>query len=362
MDYNIYLKREIEKALFIEIGRDIPMNIGGRDTILKKGEYPILPKDMIKIAEANEKGENGGINIAVLIDGMIYLVGCDKEFKYTPLYKVFLSKAKGVVSYIIKNIEEKKNTDMKAALIYLNTLCEIEPEKNNLYNRVIHLMSMFEKLSLEFLEEEIVRSLEEIIEEYEDFPMPLYHLGEYYINKDMDKAKIYLRKCLDFEETKVDAYDLLERIKSVEEYDNAVDMVKQGKGEEVLKTLYRIIEDQPNNLDAKYYLAVALRQSSHFEKSLMLLKELTDNMERQEVYVEIGLNLAAISEFEAALVYFKKALEIKPDEIGIICNMGVCHLSLGNIAEAEKAFSLANRIDPKDEIAILWLERLKTLK
>ena len=42
--------------------------------------------------------------------------------------------------------------------------------------------------------------------------------------------------------------------------------------------------------------------------------------------------------------------------------MGVCHLSLGNIEEAEKAFSLANRMDPKDEIASLWLERLKTLK
>lgn len=360
MSYNSYLKREIEKALFIEIGRDIPMVLNGRELILKKGEYPILPKDMVKMAEENAKGS--GIKLPVLVDGMIYIVGCDKEFKYTSLYEDFLRENKGISSYIISKIEQKKSTDMKEALIYLNALCEINNKKENLYNRVIHLMNMFEKLNLEFLEDEIIKSLEYLVEEYEDFPLPFYHLGEYYINSDRDKAKIYLRKCLDFEETRLDANDLLDRIKSVEEYDLAIEKVREGNGEEVLKTLHIITQEEPENLDAKYYLAVALRQSQQFQKALMVLKELNDNIERQEVYAEIALNLASLSDYKSALTYFKKALEIKPDEIGIVCNIGVCHLSLGEVEEAKKAFSLANRINPDDEISASWLKQIESLQ
>ncbi|KMT22621.1 tetratricopeptide repeat protein [Clostridium cylindrosporum] len=362
MNYNTYLKREIEKALFIEIGRDVPLNIGSSEVVLKKGEYPILPKDMIKMAEGNEKGSGGGIQLPVLIDGMIYLVGCDKEFKYFKLYKEFLKNAKGMISYIIKNIEANKDSDMKSSLIHLNTLCEIEPKKEYLYNRVVHLMNMLEKTSLEFLEEEILKSLERLSEEYEDFPMPFYHLGEYYINKDMDKAKVYLRKCLDYDETRLDAADLLDRIKSVEDYDSAIDLVKEGRGEEALKTLYNITDSQPENLDAKYYLCVALRQSNHNHKALMMLKELSDSIERQEVYAEIALNLAALSEFEAAIDYFRKALKIMPNDSGIICNIGVCQLNIGEIDEAEKTFSLASRINKNDEIALQWLDYIKNLQ
>lgn len=359
MDYNAYLKREIEKALFVEIGRDIPMNLGGSEVLLKKGEYPILPDDMVKIAKENENGGEGGIKLPVLINGMIYLLGCDRNFKYSSLYKDFLKNAKGIKSYIINKIEEKKDLDLEGALIHLNALCEIEPKKENLYNRVIHLMNMLEKTSLNLLEDEIVRSLEYLCSEYEDFPMPFYHLGEYYINKDMDKAKIYLRKCVEYDETKIDAMDLLERIKSVEDYDLAVEAVKEGRGGEVLKNLILITEDQPTNLDAKYYLAVALRQSNHNEKALMVLKELSEEMERQEVYAEIALNLAALSEWDAAIDYFKQALKIKPDEIGIVCNIGVCYLNIGNIEEAEKTFALANRIDPNDEISASWLAKIR---
>ncbi|MEG0641863.1 MAG: tetratricopeptide repeat protein [Clostridium sp.] len=362
MDYKGYLKREIEKAVFIEIGRDIPLSVGSSETILKKGEYPILPKDMMNIANGSENDASGGIKLPILINGMIYLVGCDEDFKYAEKYKEFLKNTKGTISYIIKCIESNKENDFKSALIHLNTLCSIEPKKEYLYNRVVHLMNMLEKTSLEFLEGEIVISLEKLCRENEDFPMPFYHLGEYYIDKDMDKAKIYLRKCIEFEETRNDAADLLERIRSVEEYDDAVEMVKAGQGESVLKTLIVLCDNQPNNLDAKYYLAVALRQSHQNHKALLHLKELSDNIERQEVYAEIALNLADLSDFQAAIDYFKKALKIMPDDSGIICNIGVCHLSLNDISEAEKAFALASRINPKDEIATAWLERIKALQ
>ncbi|MEG2893773.1 MAG: tetratricopeptide repeat protein, partial [Clostridium sp.] len=234
-------------------------------------------------------------------------------------------------------------------------------KKEYKYNRVVHLMNMMEKGSLDFLAEEIVKSLEILCDEYEDFPMPYYHLGEYYLSQDMDRAKVYLRKCLAFNETRLDAQDLLDRIKSVENYDNAVDLVKEGKGVEALATLIRIVEDEPYNYDAKYYLAVAHRQAEQNHKALMHLKDLTETIERQEVYAEIALNLASLYEFSAAIDYFKKALKIMPDDSGVICNIGVCHLHLGENEEAKKAFALASRINPEDEIAANWLKQIEAL-
>lgn len=73
----------------------------------------------------------------------------------------------------------------------------------------------------------------------------------------------------------------------------------------------------------------------------------------------MGLNLASLGYFNEALVYFKNALKIKPDDATIICNIGVCYLYLGDKNKAKENFELASRIDKQDEVAKKWLETLK---
>lgn len=354
MDYITYLKKEIEKAIFVQIKKDITLNIN-ESPVLSAGDYPILPKDVMYIAQNN----TDSIPADVLIRGMIYLIACDKDFKLNDKYISFLKAFKGIESYIIMEIEKNKKDELKKSIIYASTLCIIKNTKENRMNRIYLLMEHLNRTGLAFLEEEILRSLEELKQKYPEYGPLNYNLGEYYLDKDMDLAKHYFRISLDDKKTHEMADKILEKIRVTEEYDKAVEMVKAGQGDEALKILIPYCSMCPDNLDAKYYTAVSYRQLKDNYNALFYLNELTTIAERPEVYNEIGLNLAELGEFEAAREYFKKALKIKPDDSSIICNIGVCDLNLGETAEAKKAFTLAARINPNDEVAINWLNELE---
>lgn len=354
MDYITYLKKEIEKTIFIQIKKDIILNMKG-NPVLSAGDYPILPKDVIHIAQ----NETDSIPAEAIIRGMIYLIACDKDFNLNNKYISFLKSFRGVESYIIMEIEKNKKDELKKSIIYASTLCEIRNTKENKMNRIYLLMEHFNRTGLNFLEEEILRSLEDLKLKNPEYGPLNYHFGEYYLNKDMDLAKHYLRISLDDPKTHEMANQILEKIRVTEEYDSAVEMVKAGQGDEALKILIPYCNICPDNLDAKYFTAVSYRQLGDNYNAMLYLKELTTIAERPEVYNEIGLNLAELGEFEASKEYFKKALKIKPDDSSIICNIGVCNLNLGEIDEARKAFGLAARINPNDEVAIKWLNELE---
>ncbi|TDT46095.1 tetratricopeptide repeat protein [Fonticella tunisiensis] len=354
MDYKTYLKTEIQRLLFIETGRDITLNIKG-NPVLKKGEYPVFPDSIIGLAVKEEDG----IPVNSIVDAMIHLIACDPSFKYNDDYKGFLKTIPGIESFIIMNIERDKKEKTKRAVIYATTLTALNPNREYRMNRIYLLMELYEKTGLKCVEDEILKSLRDLAEDYPSYGTPNYYLGQYYLEKDMDSAKLYLRKALNDPITYNEASKLLERIKRTEEYDSAVELVKSGRGMEALKILIPYIEDNPQGLDAIYYAAVAYRQIGNYEKALLYLNELLQYGERPEVYSEIGINLAALGDFSQAIEHFRRALKITPDDSGIICNIAVCHLNLGEIEEAKRAFSLATRINPKDEIAKEWLEKLK---
>lgn len=354
MNYELYLKKEIEKSMFIETNKDLIVNIKG-NPILKKGEYPLMPQDVVSFAQRGIEG----VPADAIINGMLYIIACDPAFKYNDKYIEFLKSIEGIEDYIIMNIEKNKASDLKKALIFSTALLAVRPDKKYSMNRCYLLMELYEKSGMEAISTEIIKSLEGIIAEYPDFAEPSYYLGEYYAEKDLDKSKFYLRKCMNDPKIYEKASELLEKIHSIENYDDAVDMVKAGNGQEALKTLIPYTENHPQNLDAKYYTAVAYRQAGDPYRALDYLDNLLNYGETLEVYSEIALNLAALNDFESALGYFKKALKIMPDDSGIICNIGVCHLSLGQTVEAKHAFELAYRINPKDEIAKEWLKKIE---
>lgn len=353
MNFKTYLKREIEKALFIEINMDVTLKLKG-NPILKRGDYPLLPDDIIDYAK---KGIDS-IPSDSLIRGMIYVIACDRDFKYNASYIDFLNSIEGIQSYLIMNIEKYKVSDTKKAIVYSTALSVLNPKAENKMNTIYLLMDYYEKTNLEFIEDEIIEKLNSLTNEYPAYGIPNLHLGEYYLDKDIDKAKMHLRKCQNDSKTKEKAFEILEKIRIVEEYDKAVDLVKNEKGDEALKTLIPYCNENPENLDAKYYTAIAYRQIGDSYNALYYLKELTDIAERPEVYNEIGFNLAKMEEFQAAMEYFKKALKITPDDSSIICNIGVCHLNLLEVEEAKKAFELASRINPKDEVAKSWIKEM----
>lgn len=355
MDYNSYIKSEIEKTLFVEIKEDLTLNMEGAP-LLSKGEYPVLSEDLIN----NAQKSIDVLTPDMLIKGMLHIIACDPKFIHNNKYINFIKAIPELRSYMIMKVNDNTQSNIKKAIIYITALSEIYHEKEYLYNRVLLLMEHYENTGLEFLESEILEGLTSLSQEFPEYTPPLYNLGEYYLNKDLDLAKVYLRKCCEGSNGEIAerAEELLERIKSVDKFDEAIELIKGGLGLDALKILIPIVINDPEHFDAKYYAAVAYRQTENYQKALLYLNELIEFAERAEVYTEIALNLAELGRYEDALENLKKALKITPDDTGIICNIGVCQLNLGQLEEALKTFELVHRMDPEDDIALSWIEQI----
>ncbi|MCX7911310.1 MAG: hypothetical protein N2505_07025, partial [Endomicrobia bacterium] len=183
MRYVDYLKKEVEKILFIEINKDITFQIKNPFT-LKKGEYPILVENLKEMAL---KGESN-IKLNYILDGIITLLGVDDDFIYKYSYINLLKDISSIESYIINQIEKNKSQNIKKALIYANTLCLLNKSEVNLINRLYILFELQNKTGLDF-KDEIEKSLKEVLEINPNNAIANYNLALMYINDDRDIAK-----------------------------------------------------------------------------------------------------------------------------------------------------------------------------
>lgn len=357
MDYDGFLKLEIEKTIYIEFKKDVTFN-SDINLVLPAGFYPVLPKDMVGIAREG----SGNIPLQAIIDGMLYMIACDREFKYNQSYIESLKKIDNIRNYIIMKIEKNRKDCQKAAIIYAAALSIIYPSRKNDLNMIYELVKYSKVNPSGFIDEEIKYSLERAIRDYPDYTPTCLYLAEYYINSDRDRAKMLLNRALNNPESNARASELLEKIRKVEDYDRAVELVKQGRGHEALETLQGVLENNKENPDVRYYTSVALRQSGDYEGALKMLQELVKNCALPEVLSEEGLNYAFIGNFEKALKSFKQALEMKPKDPEILCNIGVCRLNLGQLEEAREAINKAHSLNPNDEIINKWLNQLNQIK
>ncbi|WDC84205.1 tetratricopeptide repeat protein [Caloramator sp. mosi_1] len=216
----------------------------------------------------------------------------------------------------------------------------------------------FNKTGLDF-KDEIEKSLKEVLNINENNAIANYNLALLYLDIDMDLAKYHFRKCIHNELTRERAQEMIEKIEAVENYDKAVELIKLENYQEALKILIHLYENNPDNLDVIYYIAVCYRNLGLNEKALMYLYELYSKLEVPEVNIEIGLNLASLGYYQEALRYFKDALKLKPNDSSIICNIGVCYLYLNETQKAKESFELALKIDKDDKIAKSGLRKYR---
>lgn len=354
MNFQEYLIKQAQNLIFIELQNDVEAELSDKKIIFPKGDYPIEPKSLINLSQ-NEQNAL----IAHVIDGMITLIGSDPNFKLNQSYLNILKTIPGIQNYIINKIEENKQENLKKAIIYTNTLITLNPKKEYKMNRIYLLMALSQNTNQSFIQDEILTRLKELTDQYMDYAAPNFFLAEYYLDKDYDIAKHHLRRCLNDPKFNQKAEEYLQRIEIIENYDKAVALLNSGSPAEALKILIPHIEQNPNNLDAKYYAAVAYRQLQNHHKALYYLQDLLENLETPEVLNEIGINLAFLGYFNDAIEYFQKAIKYKPTDSSIITNIGVCYLNLNDTQNAKKYFNLALQKNPNDEIAKQWLKNVE---
>jgi tetratricopeptide (TPR) repeat protein len=131
-------------------------------------------------------------------------------------------------------------------------------------------------------------------------------------------------------------------------------------------TLSRLVDDAAAPADAlpdfrparAYALLAALAKKSgdlprakeHLDRAHATLADDDD----PDLVVDIARDTATVclesADLKAALQASLRAYRARPTDAGLVCNVGVCHLALGDRGQAAEFIDLAARLDPQDPI------------
>lgn len=133
--------------------------------------------------------------------------------------------------------------------------------------------------------------------------------------------------------------------------------------EEALTSLDKVIELDPNNVDAWYFRGILLNLLSRHEQALASYQRVIDlNPDYLKVWSVQGITLARLKRYEEALASFNKAFELAPKEAfeaSVWYELGGVLQKLERYEEALASFNKVIEIDPSHKKA--WVFTAVTL-
>ncbi len=162
---------------------------------------------------------------------------------------------------------------------------------------------------------------------------------------DFDEAEDYCNRALEIDSRNVDALLTLAFIYHKfgfydDEIDVLTDLLKSGIYDDLKVEVYL-------GLGNAYYEKNEPRVAIDYYKKVVDL-----DPENIEAYVNLGNAYFSEEEFNKSVESYKMALQLSPDDSNIYSNLGVAYIEMGEIEKAHKYLEESIRLDPANESAI----------
>lgn len=366
-----YFKKKTENISFIELKEDTFVDVNGY-RVTSDIPLPIVVGELINEIKSGDDEEVGFLN---MINGMIYTIGVDHEFKHAESYiDILYSFDPKIESYIIHlGMNKLKSGNLEDALVVFRSICSINPKNiDGLYNYALALEERSrlayenkdKKLGRLFLTE-AMEKMEEIIslDEEQKVYMVYYKLGFYYKHfNQFREAKAMWEKFL----ARGKETELLDEIRSellqMEDdvtYEEGYNKVIEGSAKEGLDLLIPLAEKYESWWNLEFMIGLAYRQLGQIEQAIDCFKKVLEiNPAQIDSLNEVGLCKAAQGDMEGAIEYFDQGINIEPKNYEIICNRGMAKLQLGDIPGAKEDIERAYRLNPEDEIVMACMNEI----
>lgn len=345
-----YFKQKTDDIYFIELkDKDIP--------------YPLIAKELVSEIQNNEELDE--LKIKNFVDGMIYLLGIDPEFKHKDEYLEFLyTYDDNIEGYILsEGIKKLNDDDIDDALVYLRSLINIDNENvKGIYSYALALetkaINFYNKKEIKKGDIFFTKStfmFETILDIDPSFSLAYYKLGFHYRNiKQFKKAEIIWEKFINMTEMDELIDEVKLQLKVIEDdvsYEEGYNLVLTGKASEGLEKLLPLAENQGDWWNLLFFIGLAYRQLGNYSEAINYFeKVLIFEPKQVDTLNELGLSYANLRKYEKAISNFDKALYIKPKELEILCNRGMTYLQMNNMKKAEMDIERAFELNPEDEI------------
>lgn len=349
MNVDTLFRDKINQLIFLEINDKILMDIFHVD-IKSEVYFPVQAFRVIDKVKTNR--EFNEIAVSYFVEGMLYMLGCDEDFKYNKFYKKILTNSIELVrgfarKTIYQLVEEKDHIN---AYLLLKGYVVIEGTMEN-YSKQLMVADKIRSLDKDFVHEEL-RAIEKA-KELKEYPEPFLYEAQIYssigdFRRALDSLREYLGRGGAPNEEVV---YFKKQLQLSVDYEVGKEQV-YANPENALRLLLPLIEELEDDALIYYYVGVCYRLLGNYEKSIYYLNEsLVIDSTYPEVVNELGLNFACLDDFDKAILYFRKAFEATRT-VEICTNLITCYINKGDLGQAKLHLDIAKKIDAKDDIVV----------
>ena len=370
---NTYLKKQTEKISFIELKKNSYIDINGYK-IENNIPLPIVTLTLVDEIKSGNVYEE--IKVSRLIEGIIYILGIDPEFKYSQEYKRILYKYDdNIKSYILyKGMQEMKNENYEDGMIYFRALISMNNDIKALFNYGICLeekakkyFNTGQKKEGEAFLIESTKNFESILDIDEGYSLAYYKLGYHYrYYEQYQKARIVWEKFMNIEkdiEMVEEIRKELELIIDNADFEEGCNLIFTGKFDEALEILNKLKERCNDWWSLEYMIGLGYKGIGEYEESIKFFEKAIElNPNEVDVYNEFGISLYAIGHIEESIKVFDKAIEIDNKNYKTICNRGLVYLNLGIFDKATLDIDKAYELCPNDDTVKKLKMKLDSIK
>ncbi len=366
-----YFLKKTDKVSFVQLRKGTTIDVGNY-TI--KDHIPLPIETNILIEEIKDGNIEEELKVSHLIDGVIYILGIDKDFKYKDEYKKILYNYNlEIEDYILfKAFKFIKEGNLEDGTIYFRALTGLNPENiDGLFNYALSL----ENIARDFINSnhkengegfliESTNLLETILDIDDEYVLAYYKLGYHYkYYEQFHKAKLIWEKFMKLDKDPERLQEIREELELIEDdakFEEGVNYLTNGQYEKALDKLMPLSYKYEEWWNIFYLIGLAYKGIGEYEEAInFFYKALDLGGVDVNIYNELGICLFGLGNIMEAINIFNQGIEQNDTDYRIIFNRGLAYLRLGIIDKAMEDVEMAYNLNPNDRNVKSQLDELK---
>lgn len=359
-----FFDKQKDEISFITLKASAKIKLGSNEYTTAK-ELPVPIRVDSLVSDIQNQDEYDGIAISNIIDGIIYVLGTDKEFEFKQEYLDLLSDLKiEIVPYVIHCINQFDDKKVNDAVVYGKSLVNVcEDTKTTfvyasaLERKSIECLnkSLFE--TAKYFMDESIKYFEKSLDYDDKFALAYYKLGFYYKNNQQYiKAKLYWEKQQEFDDDTLRIDEIRNEIEQLDiyvKYETGYNYVLNSEPQKGLDILLPLVEIYSGWWNLLFFVGLAYRSLGEYEIAEKYFENVLKIEEGQNHAInELGLCKMCLEKYEEAKELFTMMLALEPGNCEVLCNRAAAYLYIGDKEKARKDVEAALKINPDDSIAL----------
>ncbi len=361
---NEFFDKQKDEISFITLKKDARIKLGSNEHVTSKEiSVPIRVNSLI--TDIQNQDDYDGISIGNIIDGIIYVLGTEKDFSLKEEYLSILKDLNiDIVPYVIHCINQFDDKKLNDVLVYGKSLVNvIENERtafvyaSALERKAIERINKDSEETAKQYMSEALKYFEKSLDYNDKFALAYYKLGFYYKNNQQYiKAKLFWEHQQEYDDDAVRIDEIRNEIEQLDiyvRYETGYNLILNSEPKEGLDILLPLVEINNNWWNLLFFIGLGYRTLGEYEIAEKYFENVLKIEEGQMHAInELGLCKMCLEKYEEAKELFTTLLAMDPKNSETLCNKASANLYLGNKEEAKQDVEKALKINPEDEVAI----------